>query len=193
MARDIERGAAFRTIRGQFLGCEKDGQKPANALAPLGRSSHAAGQSGDGERQSTTTAPAQARPAYAAPPPDLSTNPAFAQSRIKPKGFCRSRLDIGLEDLSVHRRVDNEGRIEAITAQSGDESLRLPVSERRLGAKPLALQAASAQAGDLGRGAGLVEEDQPMWLKLCLMGADIGHATVNVRLNREIALVCDLS
>ena len=79
-------------IRGQFLGCEKDGQKPANALAPLGRSSHAAGQSGDGERQSTTTAPAQARPAYAAPPPDLSTNPAFAQSRIKPQTFCRSQL-----------------------------------------------------------------------------------------------------
>ncbi len=77
-------------IRGQFLGCEKDGQKPANALVPLGRSSHAAGQSGDGERQSRTTAPAQARPAYAAPPPDLSTNPAFAQSRIKPQSFCRS-------------------------------------------------------------------------------------------------------
>jgi len=77
-------------IRGQFLGCEKDGQKPANALVPLGRSSHAAGQSGDGERQSTTTAPAQARPAYAAPPPDLSANPAFAQSRIKPQTFCRS-------------------------------------------------------------------------------------------------------
>ena len=38
-------------IRGQFLGCEKDGQKPANALVPLGGSSHAAGQSGDGERQ----------------------------------------------------------------------------------------------------------------------------------------------
>jgi hypothetical protein len=84
MARDIERGAAFDQpggIRGQFLGCEKDGQKPANALVPLGRSSHAAGQSGDGDRQSTTTAPAQARPAYAAPPPDLSTYPAFAQSR----------------------------------------------------------------------------------------------------------------
>jgi hypothetical protein len=32
-----------------------------------------------------------------------------------------------------------------------------------------------------------------MWLKLCLMGADIGHATVNVRLNRETALVYDLS
>jgi hypothetical protein len=59
-------------------------------LVPLGRSSHAAGQSGDGDRQSTTTAPAQARPAYAAPPPDLSTNPAFAQSRIKPRSFCRS-------------------------------------------------------------------------------------------------------
>ena len=87
-------------IRGQFLGCEKDGQKPANALVPLGRSSHAAGQSGDGERQSTTTAPAQARPAYAAPPPDLSTNPAFAQSSIKPQSFCRSLWNGGTDHRS---------------------------------------------------------------------------------------------
>ena len=81
-------------IRGQFLGCEKDGQKPANALVPLGRSSHAAGQSGDGERQSTTTASAQARPADAAPPPDLSTNPAFAQSRIRPRVFAALRQTV---------------------------------------------------------------------------------------------------
>jgi hypothetical protein len=32
-----------------------------------------------------------------------------------------------------------------------------------------------------------------MWLKLCLMGADVGQPTVNVRLNRETALACDLS
>ncbi|VTZ51636.1 hypothetical protein MPC4_420001 [Methylocella tundrae] len=50
-------------------------------------SSHAAGSSGYGERQSTTTAPAQARPASAASPPDLSTNPTFAQSRLNPRVF----------------------------------------------------------------------------------------------------------
>jgi len=42
--REYRAGAAFRQpggFRGQFHGCEKDGQKPANALVHLGRSSHA--------------------------------------------------------------------------------------------------------------------------------------------------------
>ena len=73
---------------------------------PLGRSSHAAGQSGDGERQSTTTAPAQARPAYAAPPPDLSTNPAFAQSRTKPQSFCRSPAKQARTMLTTNLRLE---------------------------------------------------------------------------------------
>jgi hypothetical protein len=33
----------------------------------------------------------EVRPACTAPPPDLSANPAFAQSRIKPQTFCRSQ------------------------------------------------------------------------------------------------------
>ena len=159
----------------------------------LGRSSHAEGQSGDGERQSTTTAPAQARPAYAAPPPDLSTNPAFAQSPIKPQSFCRSRLDIGLEDLSVHRRVDNEGRGEAITAQSGDESLRLSVSERpfersrwpfrqppRRRVILVVVQVSSRKTNRCG-------SSYVSWV------LTLDMPTVNVRLNRETALACDLS
>jgi hypothetical protein len=34
-----------------------------------------------------------------------------------------------------------------------------------------------------------------MWLKLCLMGADVGHAycQCEVKLNRETALACNLS
>ena len=91
----VDYGARYRAartcdqpggIRGQFLGCEKDGQKPANALVPLGRSSHAAGQSGDGERQSTTTdgtSPACLR----CPSTRSSANPAYS-SRIKPQTFA---------------------------------------------------------------------------------------------------------
>lgn len=74
-------------------------------------------------------------------------------------------FDIGLEDAPIHRSVDDEGGGEPIAAQTGDECLRLPVPERRLGAKPLALRAAAAQAGHLGRGSGLVQEDQPVRLK----------------------------
>jgi len=64
----------------------------AACTAPL------AGQSGDGDRQSTTTAPAQALPAYAAPPP-IFQQPRLCSKPHKTQSFCRSRLDIGLEDL----------------------------------------------------------------------------------------------
>ena len=47
-------------------------------------------------------------------------------------------------------------------AQAGDEGLRLPMSERGLGEKPLAFQATAAQAGHLGGGSGLVQEDEPV-------------------------------
>ena len=83
--------------------------------------------------------------------------------------LCQRRgelgFDIGLEDAPVHRRVDDERGGEPVAAQAGDEGLGLPMSERRLGAQPLALQAAAAQARHLGGGSGLVDEDQPMRLK----------------------------
>ena len=41
-------------------------------------------------------------------------------------------LNINFEDVTVHWRVDNEGRGEAVTAQAGDKGLRLPVAERLL-------------------------------------------------------------
>jgi hypothetical protein len=74
-------------------------------------------------------------------------------------------LDIGFEDSPVHRRVDDEGRGEGVATQSGDEGLGLPMFERGLGSKALALQAASARACHFGGGSGLVEEDQPVVLE----------------------------
>jgi hypothetical protein len=50
-------------------------------------------------------------------------------------------------------------------AQSGNEGLRQPMAERSLGFEALALQAASALAGHFRRGAGFIDEDQPVWLK----------------------------
>ena len=78
---------------------------------------------------------------------------------------CELGLDIGLEDAPVHRGIDDEGRGEPVAAQAGDKGLGHPMSEGRLGAKPLALQAAAAQAGHFGGGSGLVEENEPMRLK----------------------------
>jgi hypothetical protein len=83
-------------------------------------------------------------------------------------------FDVSLEDAPIHRRIDDEWRGERATAQAGDEGLRLPMAERDLGKKPLAFGATAAQAGHLGGGSGLVEEDQPMRLKphLRLANAD---------------------
>ena len=71
-------------------------------------------------------------------------------------------LDIGLEDASVHRLVDNKRRRQAMTSQPGDEGLGLPMSKRCLGLEPLALCAATTRARHLGVGAGLINEDEPV-------------------------------
>jgi hypothetical protein len=41
-------------------------------------------------------------------------------------------FDVSVEDAPIHRRVDAEWRGERAAAQAGDESLRLPMSERGL-------------------------------------------------------------
>jgi hypothetical protein len=51
------------------------------------------------------------------------------------EGRGQLRLDIGLEDAPIHWRVDHERRGRSVAAQSGDEGLRLPMSERGLGEK----------------------------------------------------------
>ena len=71
-------------------------------------------------------------------------------------------LDIGIEDAPVHRPVDDEGSGERVGAQSGDEGLRLPVSERGLGLETLALEVTPALARHLGIGSRLIQEDKPV-------------------------------
>jgi hypothetical protein len=75
-----------------------------------------------------------------------------------------------------------------VTAQARDEGLGEPMAERRLGVKTPALEAAPAQPGHFGRGAGLIDEDQPMRLLahagLALgrpVRAPVGHRGVLVR------------
>ena len=78
------------------------------------------------------------------------------------EGRGELRLDIGLEDASVHRPIDDKRRRQPMTSQPGDEGLGLPVSKRCLGLEALALCAATTQARHLGAGAGLVNEDEPV-------------------------------
>ena len=83
-------------------------------------------------------------------------------------------FDVSLEDAPIDRRIDDEGRGERAAAQAGDEGLRLPMSERGLGEKPLAFRATAAQARHLGGGSGLVHEDQSVRLQPHLRLANAG-------------------
>lgn len=74
-------------------------------------------------------------------------------------------LDIGLEDASVHGRVNHKRSGEGVAAKAGDEGLGLPMSERGLGKQSLSLGAAAAQARHLGGRPGLVQEHQSVRLK----------------------------
>ena len=72
---------------------------------------------------------------------------------------------VGLEDRPVDRRVDDPRRGQGAAAQSGDESLSLPMAKGSLRAKAsFAPAAASARAGHLRVGSRFVDEDQPMGL-----------------------------
>src|SRR5579875_517153 len=75
-------------------------------------------------------------------------------------------LGVSLEDVAVHRDIDDEGRSKLAAAQTGNEGLGHPMPKRRLCAKPLAFEAAAAQTGHLGCASGLADEDEPMRLKL---------------------------
>lgn len=70
-------------------------------------------------------------------------------------------LDIGGEDVAVHRRVDDHGRAQPVMAQAGDEGCCLPVSVRRGRHEPLAAGRPSVARRHVRGRAHLVQEDQP--------------------------------
>ncbi len=59
-------------------------------------------------------------------------------------------FEIGEEDFTIHRGIDDERSGHAMLAQAGDESGHLPVAVRDLGDQPLAARAAAAQPGHVG-------------------------------------------
>jgi hypothetical protein len=69
-------------------------------------------------------------------------------------------FEIGEEDFAVHWGVDHERSGHTIVAQAGDKGRHLPVAVRNLGDEPLATRAATAQPCHVGRGPGLVDEDE---------------------------------
>jgi hypothetical protein len=73
-----------------------------------------------------------------------------------------SWVDVDVKNRTVHGFVDDPGCGQAVAAQAGDEGLCAPVTKRSLGFEACANPGASAKPGHLRRGAGLVEEDQPI-------------------------------
>ncbi len=81
------------------------------------------------------------------------------------EGWSQFFLDISLEDVPVHRGIDDKGRGEPVAAQARDESLRHPMSEWRLRSQSLPFETAAAQTCQLGGGPGLVDKNQAMRFK----------------------------
>ena len=81
------------------------------------------------------------------------------------QGRRQHLLDIDEEGFAIHRAIENEGRDKAIKAQSGGEGGGLPMAEGCLADQPLSLSASATNADHLGRGPGLVHEDQLLGIK----------------------------
>ena len=97
------------------------------------------------------------------------------------KGRCEELLNIGEEQLSVHRAIDHAGRIDPVVAQAGDEGGGLPVIVRHGHRQPLAALRPAMTPGHVGGGTRLGDEHQPFRVQLALAlapglprGGDIG-------------------
>lgn len=75
-------------------------------------------------------------------------------------------LDPGVEGGAVDRPVEHPRGDEAVMAQAGDEGLAVGVAERRVVDDPDPAPGAAAAPGHVGLGAALVDEDQPLRLRL---------------------------
>jgi hypothetical protein len=80
-------------------------------------------------------------------------------------------LDIDEEGFPVHH-IEDKGRDKAINAQSGGERGGLPMAKGRLANQSLSFAASTTDADHLGRGSGLINEDQFPGIKFCLAGLE---------------------
>ena len=90
-------------------------------------------------------------------------------------------LDIGEEGLAVDRAIEHTGSNQAILAHTGDEGRGIPVPVRYSINQPTAHFGPAVEPGHIGFGPGLVDEDQPGWIKLRLAVTPFGSSRDNVR------------
>ena len=81
-----------------------------------------------------------------------------------PEGRGEHVPDVDPEGVAIHGPVEHPGRGQPREAQAGDEGHGLPVAEGRAVPAALADRRPAIKARHLGADAGLVEEDQAMWI-----------------------------
>ncbi len=96
---------------------------------------------------------------------------------------CRRQhlLDIGHEGGAVHGAVEHHGCGHALQPERADEGGGLPVPVRDRGAASGAAWRAAIGPGHLGRGTGLIDEDQPLRIEIGLVLEPGLPPTRNVR------------
>jgi len=87
-------------------------------------------------------------------------------------------FDIGAKGFSVHCTFEHERCGHAVVPQRGNESGGLPVAVQDLVNQTLSTRGAPIKTGDIARDAGLIDENQPLWIKPWLspsQGSAIGR------------------
>lgn len=74
--------------------------------------------------------------------------------------------DMGLEPVAVDGAIEHHGRYHPAGAQARDQRGGLAVAVGEAHPQPLAALRAAMAAGDVGRGPGLIDEQQPVWVKV---------------------------
>ena len=81
----------------------------------------------------------------------------------------QNALDVSLEGAAVDRAVEDEGRDHASRRQGGDEGRRFPVAVGDADAQSFAAAATAVRSGHVGRGPGLIDEDETLGIEIELL------------------------
>ena len=97
------------------------------------------------------------------------------------QGRYKYLLDISKEPRAIDGTVEDTRSGDAVIAQRGQKSRRLPVTERRVGDQPLASFTSPVAWCHVGRGPGLVDKNKPLRVKAFLHLAPGGAGGLDIR------------
>ncbi len=85
------------------------------------------------------------------------------------EGRHEELLDISQKAFTVDWAIKDTWRIDPVRAERGKESQGAPFAMRRFGDQPAAKRRPAPQGGHVGFAPGLIDKDQPGWVKTALM------------------------